>query len=107
MAANRWLPDFDGRAGTSQMLSFGAGILWSFLLNRSWVFRGHAGDYAFIRFLFLQLLLLTSTSLAIEAASRVFPGWQVASWFAVMAVSTVVNFLLMRIWVFPSKTRQI
>jgi len=107
MAANRWLPDFDGRAGTSQMLSFGTGILWSFLLNRSWVFHSHAGDNAFIRFVSLQLLLLAATSLAIEAASRVFPDWQVVNWFAVMAVSTVVNFLLMRIWVFPSTTRHV
>lgn len=105
MAANRWLPEFDGRAGASQVLSYGAGILWSFMLNGGWVFNGHSGSSAFARFLIVQLALLAATSLLIEAANQLLPGWHVASWFAVMAVSTVANYFLMRIWVFPPAIR--
>ena len=44
MAATAWLPAFAGRAAAAQAISYGAGILWSFMLNGAWVFNDHGGQ---------------------------------------------------------------
>lgn len=105
MAATAWLPAFTGRAAAAQAISYAAGILWSFMLNGAWVFNDHGGQRTFLRFLALQLLLLGATSLAIQLADNQLPGWHAVCWLAIMAVSTVANFLLMRKWVFPTVPR--
>ena len=95
------LPRHPVQATVAQLVSYVAGIAWSFLWNRRWTFRsrGPAAGQA-VRFTVLQVALwLLSTGQIYLAVNYLgLPEWP--SWVAVTGFITVVNFLGSRYWAF-------
>jgi putative flippase GtrA len=99
--AVKTLPPFSLRATTSQLLSYSAGILWSFFWNRRWTFKSEGSFGAEMwRFVALQIsLLLTSACLiGLMVDFMSFPA--TGSWILVMSCITMVNYILSKKWVF-------
>jgi putative flippase GtrA len=93
-------------AFVAQVFGYAAGVVWSFALNSRWTF-GQTGfsHRQFLRFLVLQGGLLLASSAAIGLAVD-HAGFQPdLSWLAVMAVVTLVNYLLSHGWVFADGER--
>jgi putative flippase GtrA len=91
----------------AQCLSYTCGVLNSYVLNRSWTFKGrrHA-KFAFFKFTLLNLfvLLITSSLLALLHHNE---GWSI--WISKLCASgagVLVNYAGSRLWVF-SKTSNI
>ena len=97
------LPQFAAKAAASQLVSYGAGIVWSFVWNRSWTFRsqGHAGREA-VRFVALQVGLAGLSSALVGLLVDVAHLWPTPSWVVVMAGITLLNYLGSRYWAFRS-----
>jgi putative flippase GtrA len=98
MAALASLP---GRASISQVLSYGAGVAWSYYWNRRWSFGSQdpvASEGA--RFVATQLacLIISSASIGLAVDGLRMPA--TPSWFVVMIPITLLNFALLRSWVF-------
>ena len=91
-------------ASAAQSLAYAAGIAWSFAWNRRWVF-GHrrAISSSLAPFVTLQLALLAASSGLIGLCVDILRLPPAASWLAIMAVVTVANFLLLRVWVFADR----
>lgn len=88
-------------AGLSQAVSYSCGILWSYMLNNGWVFRGGAGaGQRFPRFVAAQLGMMVASIAGIAALSELTQWRAELVWVLVMAVVTVLNFLVMKKWVF-------
>jgi len=95
------MPAVAMRAGLSQSLSYGAGIAWSYIWNRTFTFRSRSRVAPqVVRFIALQLgLLLISSAALFGLVDRV--QWPATTcWVLVMTVVTLVNFVLMRTWVY-------
>jgi putative flippase GtrA len=90
-------------AAASQSLSYFTGILWSFFWNKKWTFGGDAHNaMTFIRFLVLQFsMLLLSTGGLYLAVDELNFNVNI-SWFVVMAVITIINYVGSKNWVFRS-----
>ena len=88
-------------AAIAQAMSYGAGILWSFLWNRIWTFR-HQGAVlpSLVAFTALQLTFLVVSSLLVGLAIDVLELPSTSSWISVMALITVVNYWTSRRLVF-------
>ena len=99
--ALKWLPALEARAAVSQILSYAAGIAWSYAWNRTFTFRSRAAVAPqAARFVAVQMgfLLLSAGSVG-WLVDRL--GWPATpAWLLVMTVVTVANFLAMRAWVF-------
>jgi len=93
----------------AQVLSYAAGVVNSFFLNRKWTFRvtGKANVMEVARFVIVNgLSLLVSTGLLFILHDVDYPGL----WFGKLVATgggTVVNFMGSRLWVFTEhqKTR--
>jgi len=86
-----------------QLISYAAGIAWSFSWNRRFTFRSNAPwPKEGTRFVPLQALLAISSSLMIGVCVERFELSPTTAWFVVMAIITAANFLLCRYWVFAS-----
>ena len=88
-------------ASVAQALSYCAGICLSYLLNRGWVFTD-AGKSSRVktRFLIVQVGLALGSTAAIGLLVDGFGMHETLVWVAVMGVVTILNFLLLRTWVF-------
>jgi putative flippase GtrA len=89
------------KVAASQLVSYGAGVAWSYCLNRVFTFRSkRAWGSQAARFVLLQASLAIGSSVVI--GSLVERGGRDPSfvWFAVMAVVTAVNYAFSRAWVF-------
>jgi len=97
---------FAFKAGVSQLVSYGAGVLWSYYWNRRFTFRASGPVRGqLMRFVILQVSLACSSAVVIDsivAAGTVGPS---IAWLMVMAVATVVNFLGCRLWVFRAERK--
>ena len=94
-------------AAASQALSYFLGILWSFIWNRKWTFGGdHHNVMTFVRFLISQFSMLLLSTAGLHFAVENFNVNVNISWFAVMAVITILNFSLSKNWVFRSKQEE-
>ena len=86
----------------AQCVSYTCGVLNSFLLNRTWTFRGRGQSYGqLIRFLALNLGTLTITyGLLVYFHNHL--GWPlfVCKLFATGA-SVGINYIGSRLWIFP------
>lgn len=102
----RSVPDFPLKTPIVQAVSYGVGIIWSFVPNRILTFRskGHIAKEG-TKFLALQLALLLISSLLLAVAVDRMHYNPHISWFIVMAAITAVNFLLCRNWVFRCSGR--
>jgi len=86
----------------SQVLSYAAGMLNSYTVNRSWTFR--AGGRFFgpqmRRFLIVNLSLLALSLGILRLTSGTFGLPRLAAKLCTTAVTVVLGFLLNRLWVF-------
>ena len=89
------------KAALSQLVTYAVGITWSFWLNRRWTFRsrGNLAPQA-ARFVFLQVSLALSSAAALGLAVDHWGNPATASWLVVMAVVTLLNYVLSRHWAF-------
>lgn len=100
----RLLRVVDARVLLAQLASYGAGIAWSYLWNRRWTFasRGPRGPEAG-RFVVSQLLIMVGSAVLLSAVVERTAFGPTVAWCVVMALVTVVNFLVLRLWVFPAR----
>jgi len=102
-AMMRMLPHTGSMAAISQVISYSCGIAWSYLLNNFWVFRKQEQarpTEALPRFIASQLGLMLLSSLSMGVATSAIPLRPEFIWVAVMAGITVLNFTILRKWVF-------
>ena len=99
--ALRALPDIVWQALLSQVLSYSGGTLWSYYWNRRWSFRSRESIASEMpRFVAVQVLCLTLSAFLVGLAVDVLGFPATLSWIAVMGGIVVINFLLLRLWVF-------
>jgi putative flippase GtrA len=94
--------DFPAKSFFSQLLSYGTGAVWSFVWNRKYTFESF-GSWSgqFIKFLLVQIALAGLSALMVWLLSEaLFDVHPTVSWFIVMTVITVLNFKLLRKYVF-------
>ena len=92
---------FAAKATVSQLVSYAAGMLWSFVLNRRLTLKSSdAALPQMTRFLGLQVVLALISAALIGVCVDVLALPAARSWLAVMTVITVVNFLISKSWVF-------
>jgi putative flippase GtrA len=85
----------------AQALAYAAGICWSYAWNSRWTFGQAAYSRAqFVRFVVTQLSLLAASSVLIGIAVDALRLHATASWVVVMALVTIVNYLVTKHWVF-------
>jgi putative flippase GtrA len=89
------------KAAISQLIAYAVGITWSFYLNRRWTFRstGRVRSQAF-KFTLLQISFALLSSAAIGLSVDHWGNPATLSWLTVMAVITLLNFFLSRLWAF-------
>lgn len=98
------LPDFGPRTAFSQGMAYATGIVWSFFWNRIWTFRSDGRVYSEgIRFLAVQMAMLLLSSFYMWIAVDRFGGPVNVNWLGVMFLVTILNFSLLRVWVFKSR----
>jgi len=88
-------------AAVSQIASYAAGTLWSFIWNRRFTFRSKASiPGQATRFFVLQASLAAASSgtIGLFVDHLSFPASP--TWFVVMGFITIVNYLLCKRWVF-------
>ena len=94
-------PLFRLRVFLSQIISYSAGIVWSYFWNRKITFSSRGPVAAqMARFVFLQVILALATALLISIGVDRLGFSPAVSWLAVMIPATLVNFLVCRWWVF-------
>jgi putative flippase GtrA len=91
----------------SQCLSYATGIVWSFYLNRSYTFSdSRPAKKTFISFLLVQLSLMLFSSFLLEKTELLLT-WNInLLWCVVMAIITVINFILTRLLVFNDTSQR-
>ncbi len=93
-------------AALAQVLSYSAGICWSFFWNRSWTFRdSRPARYSIVPFVSVQASLLVATTVGLGIAVDLLQLPPTPSWIAVMAAATVANYSLCRGAVFGGAAR--
>lgn len=101
LLAIKILPRTPGMASVAQTISYSAGILWSYIWNRIWVFCSKRSVMQEgIRFIIVQLSLLITSALAIGLAVDIFNFHRIWAWLFVMAFITLLNYLLLKFWAF-------
>lgn len=98
-----FLPQAVGMTSLAQAMAYGAGTCWSYAWNRKWVFgsRDRVIEEG-SRFLAVQVSLMLISIAAIGVAVDGLGTDPVRVWITVMAVITILNFLLLRWWAFAS-----
>jgi putative flippase GtrA len=103
-AALAVLGNVSGRGLISQGLSYAGGILWSYYWNRRWTFRSQQRVLPEIqRFVIAQVAFMLASSGLVGVAVDLLEGDPTLSWVAVMALITLLNYLVTKTWVFPQK----
>ena len=97
------LPSVPVMVALSQIVSYASGMVFSYLLNNFWVFRGKRQPTGAVPgFIVSQLGLMMVSAASIATASHFVKARPEFIWVAVMAVITVANFIILRKWVFKS-----
>jgi putative flippase GtrA len=95
------LPSAPGMASLAQIASYGAGMFWSYAWNRRWVFASGGPLRAqSARFFGVQIGLMLFSALLIGSAVDQHGANPVWAWLVTMTIVTIVNFLLLRLWIF-------
>ncbi|MBP1691101.1 MAG: GtrA family protein [Bacteroidetes bacterium] len=93
--------DVAWKASFSQIISYSAGTVWSFYWNRRLTFRSDGPIVRQgLRFFLLQGSLAVISSVMIGIGVDVLHQHPTVTWVCVMAVITIVNYLLSRFWAF-------
>jgi putative flippase GtrA len=91
----------------ANVISYSAGMLNSYFLNRSWTFRGGLGvrhREQFLRFAFFNLLTLGASSAIVWQA---VPRWGLVNGkIAALIATFALGYLVNRIFVFPGKPKK-
>jgi len=92
---------FPFRTAAIQLVSYAAGTAWSYFWNRRFTFRSTSPALPqATRFVGLQIALALVSTLLIGLVVDVLGFSPTPSWFVVMGVITVTNFVLCRWWAF-------
>lgn len=87
----------------SQSISYGVGIVWSFVWNRNWTFSAADGGWSrFAPFFMVQTGLLILSASTMKLADQFIPVSLNIIWFFVMTAITALNFYLTKRCVFKS-----
>jgi putative flippase GtrA len=98
------LPRVPGSAALAQTVATALAMCCSYALNRAWTFRsGARRGPELARFVASQGALLALSSVLLEIAIHGYHLPPTASWLAVTAGMTVLNYLGQRYWVFASR----
>lgn len=94
-----------GAAGLAQGVAYAIGVAVGYVVNRRWTFGagegpGHAHGRALPRFLAAYGVTLVVGAGLVEAGVRAGLG-PTTSWVLATGVTTVLNFVAQRFWVFP------
>ena len=89
----------------SQVLGYSAGVVNSYVLNRSWTFRSRAGFFspALVKFLVLSLCMILFSTGVLYLCVDVAGLPKLAGKVVATGVTMVVNFLISRFWVFGER----
>ncbi len=92
---------FEYKATVSQIASYAAGTIWSFIWNRRFTFRSTDSILGQgTRFVVLQASLAVVSSGLIGVLVDIMSFPASPTWFVVMGFITIVNYLLCKRWVF-------
>ena len=92
------------RAAIAQSMAYCIASMWSYALNKRWTFKNTGGrKNSGMRFAISQLAMYlihtSSLSLLVD-----FLHWHARlTWFGLTAIVTVLNFLVLKYWVFPKE----
>lgn len=94
-------PKFLGVVALSQSLSYLSGLVWSYFWNRKWSFRSKGNLYGeFNKFVILQICLLLLSASVISLLVDFIGLSEKEGWIIVMFFITIINFTLLKLWVF-------
>lgn len=97
----RILPAVPAMAALSQIASYSSGMVLSYVLNNFWVFRGERrAAEALPGFIASQLALMMLSALAMAIATHYVQTHPELIWVSVMTLITLLNFTVLRKWVF-------
>jgi len=106
-ASHSILHSFESGGAVAQVLSYSGGLAWSYYWNRSWSFKSRGRiSMEGLRFMLVQLGLLCLSVFLIHVYVDQKGLSSTVVWLWVMAFITLVNYVLLRCWVFrrPSPT---
>lgn len=99
--ALRFLPQFSWQGGAAQTISYSVGIGWSFFWNRKWTFQSSNNlSTEAASFIISQLGMLLISTLLITLTVDLLKWHPTMSWVFVMGIVTILNFLVIKKWVF-------
>lgn len=85
----------------AQALSYAVGVFWSYAWSSRWTFEQAVySPSQFVRFVVAQLVLLAASTILLGLAVDVLMLHASASWIGIMAVITLVNYVVTKSWVF-------
>lgn len=88
----------------AKLVSFASGTVVSFILNKYWTFESSRKSFAeVLAFICLYLMTMGANVLTNKLVLETLPGWFFLAFFVATGLSTVLNFLGMRYWVFVLK----
>jgi putative flippase GtrA len=101
----RWLfmipVNIAAKSSICQLASYGAGIAWSFFLNRRFTFHGRERVITQARrFAFIQIILALTSAGLIGLMIDYLKFKPSVSWLLIMGVFTIINYVICRVWVF-------
>ena len=101
IAAVTVLADFAWRGAVSQLLGYGVGTFWSYYWNRKWSFQSKGRIGAEMgRFIATQVICLLLSASLIGILVDILSLAPTPSWIIVTAAIFLLNFALLRRWVF-------
>jgi putative flippase GtrA len=91
----------------SKGLSFFGGSVVSFFLNRLWTFgQNHSTLRQSFRFSFLYMTTFLTNVLANNIILKALPEYVIFAFFVATGISTVLNFLGSKFWVFTDEIKK-
>ena len=87
-------------ATIAQLLSYLAGMLWSYYWNKSWTFESDNYSSQLYRFIILQVSLALLSAAIIGYSIDYLDYFPTITWVLVMGFITLLNYYLSRHWVF-------
>lgn len=101
------LPSLPARASIAQVLSYSSGMAWSYYWNRRWSFGSFDSFTAEgARFVTTQLACLTISAVFVGIAVDILGLPPTPSWVIVMGAIVLLNFALLRFWVFKGMSSE-
>lgn len=96
----RFTKEVAAGAAIAQIVSYAAGILWSYVWNSRLTFSSSLSASGFWRFGVIQILLLAFSAAMMGLLVDTLHLPATLSWLGVMAVVTIANFLALRRFVY-------